>query len=140
MLVGLAYYQFKSSALSYGMLYGLGMIGGFQILLGLVRFVRTFSQYQLASDSHKLDKIYLRTEEMDRVTTGIEKLKRMRVIESIIFLLACLVFVVGWGLGADKFLLGTAAGLCIHAATMLVFDLFRQSRTQEYQDQIGKLI
>lgn len=77
---------------------------------------------------------------MDRVTTGIEKLKRMRVIESIIFLLACLVFVVGWGLGADKFLLGTAAGLCIHAATMLVFDLFRQSRTQEYQDQIGKLI
>lgn len=139
-LVGFAYYYFKPGALSYGILYGLGMIGVFQILIGLVRFLRTFNQYQKANNSHQADKSYLKTSEMDRITNAIEKLKKMRTVETVIFIIAMLVFVIGWGVNADKFLLGNAAGLCMHAATMLVFDLFTQSRVQEYQHQVGKLV
>lgn len=140
LLIGFAYYHFKPGALSYGILYGLGMIGGFQILVGLVRFIRTFNQYKQADKSNFGDKTYLKTYEMNRITSTIAKLKKMRSLESVIFVVTILVFAGGWAIGTDKFLLGTAAGVCLHAAIMLVFDLFSQSRTQEYQHQIGKLV
>ena len=140
LLIGFAYYFLKPGALSYGILYGLGLIGGFQILVGFVRFVRTFSQYDLAFSSNRSDGVHLKTKEFQRITSTIERLKKMRKMESIIFVITIIVFAIGWGLGADKFLLGTAAGLSFQAAGMLVFDLFSQSRVQEYQHQIGKLV
>lgn len=139
-IVGFAYYRFQPSAFSYGVLYGFGMIGIFQVVVGLVRFFRTFTQYKLATVSNESDQEYLKAMEMDRVSKSIKKLNKMRFIETIFIGIAFLIFVIGWTLKAEKFLLGTTAGLILHASTMLIFDLFSQSRTQEYKDQLGKLI
>ncbi len=139
-LGGLAYHYFTNSALSYGVLFGLGLIGSFQVLVGIVRFIRTFSAFKKAKDSADSDSLYLKKDEFQKVEHSIKRYLQMRNVESVIFVIAILIFGIGWGLKADKFLLGTAAGLCFHAATMLMFDLFSQSRTQEYQHQIGKLV
>lgn len=138
LMIGYAYYFFKPGALSYGVLFGLGLIGTFQILVGIVRFGKTFNFFKLAEESNQSDSEYLKTEEFDRIEKGIHKLKKMRTTETLVFIVAFLVFSLGSILGADKFLLGTALGLCFHAATLLIFDLFSQSRTQEYQHQLGK--
>ena len=139
-LGGSAYHYLSNSALSYGVLFGVGLIGAFQILVGLVRFIRTFGQFNKAIDSAKNNASYLKENEFNKIDLLIKKYHRMRNVESIIFVVAMLIFAIGWALKADKFLLGTAAGLCLHTAMLLVFDLFSQSRTQEYQHQIGKLI
>lgn len=137
---GLAYHYVSNSALSYGVLYGVGLIGSFQVLVGLVRFIRTFGLFNKANDSANTDQQYLTKTEFVRNNMLIAKYHKMRNVESIIFIVAMLIFAIGWVLKADKFLLGTAAGLCLHTATMLIFDLFSQSRSQEYQHQIGKLV
>lgn len=139
-LGGLAYHYVSNSALSYGVLFGVGLIGLFQILVGLVRFLRTFNSFKKATDSAATDSQYLKGSEFNKINMVIKKYHKMRNIESIIFVIAMLIFAIGWMLKADKFLLGTAAGLCLHTAMMLIFDLFSQSRTQEYQHQIGKLV
>lgn len=139
-LGGAAYHFISNSALSYGVLFGVGLIGVFQILVGMVRFVRTFSLFSKAIESSESDAVYLKESELSRVTMLIDKYHKMRNVESIVFVIAILIFGIGWALKADKFLLGTAAGLCIHTAMMLIFDLFSQSRSQEYQHQIGKLV
>jgi len=139
-LGGAAYHFISNSALSYGVLFGLGLIGLFQILVGLVRFLRTFSLFKYAASSAESDAEYLKGNEFDRVNMLIKKYHKMRNIESIILVITMLVFFIGWGLKADKFLLGTAAGLCIHTAMLLIFDLFSQFRSQEYQHQLSKLL
>lgn len=138
--IGLGYYYFQESALSYGVLFGLGLIGAFQILVGLVRFLRTFKEFNRAAKANDNNSTFLIETEFPRIQNLIKKFRNMRNIESIIFIIAILIFAIGWALKADKFLLGTAAGLCFHAAVMLVFDLFSESRSQEYLHQLGKLI
>lgn len=139
-LGGLAYHYVSNSALSYGVLYGVGLIGIFQVLVGLVRFIRTFNLFSKATDSATNNSSYLKESEFNKINMVIKKYDKMRNIESMIFVISMLIFSIGWMLKADKFLLGTAAGLCLHTAMMLIFDLFSQSRTQEYQHQIGKLV
>ena len=72
-LGGSVYHYIINSELSYGVLFGLGLIGLFQVLVGLVRFIRTFKLFRKATDSAKDDKSYLKETEFKKINLLIKK-------------------------------------------------------------------
>jgi len=138
-IVGFLYYYLAGTQLSLGFFSCSSLLGSIQILLGLIRFTRTFNRYKNAIQSSTESQSYLDKEERNLLTTKISKYKTKRLIVTVAFISGMLLFSILALLDSDRYILGTLAAFTLQAGVMLVFDLFGQYRAQEYLHQISKI-
>lgn len=136
---GLFYYLLNKHDLSTGIMLGLSLVGTYQIIVGLVRFYRSFRRFDDSRDSAKFgnhgflkDKEYHRLRVKEQNIIQVRKLILAALLTGFIILAFC-VFSKTKG-----YLLGTAVGLTLHTGFLLCFDLFSQFRIQEYLRQLQK--
>lgn len=125
--------------MSLGLLLGLAVIGSFQIIVGAVRSYRTFQNFKDADASWNGNQQHLKNEEMQRLQHSEAKYQGLRNIETGGFMLAMSGLIAAVVFGGTHVLIGTLAGLTLHTAVIIAFDLFRQYRIQEYVHHLQKL-
>lgn len=138
-VIGFLYFHWAGTPLSSGFFNCSAILGSIQILLGLIRFGRTFKKYNQAIESSKNDLSYLGNEERKTLDKKVEKYKTKRLLATIAFVLGMLLFSLLALMDFDRYVLGTLAAFTLQAGVILVFDLFGQYRAQEYLHQISKI-
>lgn len=134
----LLHYLWKPTLLNMGLMLGFCLIGTFQIIVGLVRFYRTFNHYRLSIESIVSKSNYISESEMPRIHALEQKFQNFRNVSTGIILIGFAMTIICIMFDASRILLGTSMGLMIHAAFLFAFDMFSQFRAQEYLQQLKK--
>jgi len=134
----LLHYLWKPTLLNMGLMLGFCLIGSFQIIVGLVRFYRTFKHYKMSIESMKNESNYISESEMPRIHALEQKFQSFRNISTGIIIIGFAMTIICIMFDTSKILLGTSMGLMIHAAFLFAFDMFSQFRAQEYLQQLKK--
>lgn len=135
----LVHYLWKPTMLNMGLMIGFCLIGTFQIIVGLVRFYRTFTYYDLSIESVDGETNYLPETEIPRIHALEQRFHNFRNISTGIIILGFAMTITCIMFDASRILLGTSMGLMIHAGFLFAFDMFSQFRAQEYLQQLKKV-
>jgi len=127
---GLVYYLLKKHV---------SLVGTYQIIVGLVRFYRSFRRFDNSRDSLKFgNHSFLKDKEYSRLTLKEQNIMQVRKVIMAALLTGFVVLAYCAFSKTQGYLLGTAAGLTLHSGFLLCFDLFSQFRVQEYLRQLQK--
>ena len=137
---GLGYYLYKGSPFATGLMLGLCLIGTYQIVVGVVRILRSRKRFKNGLDHIEGESNYLRSQEYPRILQKEQTMKTVRYIElgTIISCVIILAFFLIFPF--SRSVLGTLIGLLFHGAFLFSFDLFSQFRLQEYIHQLKKYL
>ena len=130
-------YLWRQGHLSTGFFYSAVPLGLFYIVTGSYRFIRSLKRYRLSIDQSTSD-TFLQQEEMPHLEGRIERFLRKRNVDTIGFLLGFIICIAIVFWKVNHVFLGTSVSITIFSALLLVFDLFGQFRTEEYQQQLRK--
>ena len=138
--IGLLYYLIQQSELSLGLMLGLCIVGSYQIIVGLIRLIRSRDRFKKSIEDVDAQSSYIRDIELPRIIKKEQLIKQMRYIE-ISFLVVSVTLMSFFLLKPNNHhMMGTLIGLCFHAGFLLSFDLFSQFRIQEYIHQLQKYL
>ncbi len=138
--VGLGYYLYKGTPFATGLMLGLCLIGSYQIVVGIVRILRSRTRFKNGLDHIEGKNEYLRISEYPRILQKEQTMKKVRYLElgTIISCMIVLAFILIFPF--SRSVLGTLIGLVFHGAFLFAFDLFAQFRLQEYIHQLSKYL
>lgn len=138
--IGLLNYLLHKTDLSLGLMLGLCVVGSYQVIVGLIRLIRSRPRYKKSIEGIVKKNNYIKTIEHPRLVKKEEQIKQIRYVE-ISTLFASIAFMIFFYFNANNYyIMGTLLGLCFHAGFLLCFDLFSQFRVQEYIHQINKYL
>lgn len=138
--IGLLNYLFQKSELSLGLMLGLCIVGSYQIIVGLIRLIRSRTRFNKCIEGVDKKNNYIQTIEYPRIIKKESVIKQMRYTE-ISVLFASVAFMIFFFFKANNhYMMGTLVGLCFHSGFLICFDLFSQFRIQEYIHQINKYL
>lgn len=138
--IGLLYYLIQKSELSLGLMLGLCIVGSYQIVVGLIRLIRSRDRFKKSIEDVDRQSNYIRNVEYPRIIKKEQLIKQMRYVE-LSFLVVSVAFMSFFLIKPNNHhMMGTLIGLCFHAGFLISFDLFSQFRIQEYIHQLKKYL
>lgn len=138
--MGLFYFLIQQSELSLGLMLGLCIVGSYQIIVGMIRLLRSRDRFKKCIDDVASNSQYIQTAEYPRLLKKEQLIKQMRYIELSILVISIAFMSFFFLKPNNHYIMGTLIGLCFHAGFLICFDLFSQFRIQEYIHHIKKYL
>lgn len=129
-------FLWRQGNLSSGLFFSALPFALFFIITGLYRFVRSLNRFNSVKNQGAQ---FVLTQEQEHLSGRVERFKRKRKIDQIGVLIGFLLIAVAIFINHNHIFLATALSILGFSATLLVFDLFGQFRTDEWLRQIQKI-
>ena len=130
-------YYWRQGHLSSGFFYSTFPLGLFYIVTGSYRFLRSFKRYNLTLKEASSNDYFI-NDEVPLIQGRIQRFLKKRKVDTIGFILGfsfCIIIIFA---KLNHIFLGTSVSITIFSAILLVFDLFGQFRTEEYNQYLQK--
>ncbi len=129
-------FLWRQGNLSSGLFYSALPFALFYTITGIFRFFRSISRFNRIRDP---DSNYITSDEYDHIEGRVYRFRQKRKVDMIGVLLGFALVVIAVFFNRNHIFLATALSILGFSATLLMFDLFGQFRTDEWYRQIKKL-
>ena len=129
-------FLWRQGNLSSGLFFSALPFALFFIITGLYRFIRSLSRFNSVKTHGEL---FVLTDEKAHLSARVERFKRKRKIDQLGVIIGFLLIAIAIFINHNHIFLATALSILGFSATLLVFDLFGQFRTDEWLRQISKI-